>query len=34
MPAADPTLVVRTGENPFIRLTETAGGPVTTNAGL
>ena len=34
MPAADPNLVVMTGENPFIRLSATDGGPVTTNASF
>ena len=32
--AADPNLVILTGENPFIRLSETDGGPVTTNASF
>ena len=32
MSAADPNRVVLTGENPFIRLSETDGGPITTNA--
>src|SRR5580704_12684832 len=30
--AADPNHVILTGENPFIRLRATSGGPVTTNA--
>jgi hypothetical protein len=30
--AADPNRVILTGENPFIRLSASAGGPVTTNA--
>jgi len=32
--AADPNRVVLTGENPFIRLSETDGGPITTNASF
>jgi len=32
--AADPNRVVLTGENPFIRLSETDGGPLTTNASF
>jgi len=32
--SADPNHVVLTGENPFIRLSETDGGPVTTNASF
>ena len=34
MSAADPNRVVLTGENPFIRLSETDGGPITTNASF
>jgi len=34
MPVADPNRVVLTGENPFIRLSETDNGPVTTNASF
>lgn len=34
MPVADPNRVVLTGENPFIRLSETDSGPVTTNASF
>ena len=30
--AADPNRVILTGENPFIRLSATNGGPITTNA--
>ena len=30
--AADPNLLVLTGENPFIRLSQTDGGAFTTNA--
>lgn len=30
--SADPNRLILTGENPFIRLSETDGGPVTTNA--
>jgi hypothetical protein len=30
--AADPNRVILTGENPFIRLSAAAGGPITTNA--
>ena len=32
--SADPNHVVVTGENPFIRLSETEGGPTTTNASF
>jgi len=32
--AADPNRVILTGENPFIRLSATDGGPVTTNASF
>jgi len=32
--SADPNHVVLTGENPFIRLSETEGGPTTTNASF
>ncbi len=32
--AADPNRVVLTGENPFIRLSETDGGPLTTSASF
>jgi len=32
--SADPNRLILTGENPFIRLSETAGGPVTTNASF
>ena len=32
--SADPNHVVLTGENPFIRLSETDGGPITTNASF
>ena len=32
--AADPNRVILTGENPFIRLSATAGGPQTTNASF
>jgi len=32
--AADPNRVVLTGENPFIRLSETDGAPITTNASF
>ena len=32
--AADPHRLIVTGENPFIRLSETEGGPVTTNASF
>src|SRR5580658_664077 len=34
MPVADPNRVVLTGENPFIRLSETDGAPFTTNASF
>ena len=34
MSAADPNRGVLTGENPFIRLSETDGGPITTNASF
>ena len=34
MPVADPNRVVLTGENPFIRLSETDSGPITTNASF
>ena len=34
MPVADPNRVVLTGENPFIRLSDTDSGPVTTNASF
>lgn len=34
MSTADPNRVVLTGENPFIRLSETDGGPHTTNASF
>jgi hypothetical protein len=32
--SADPNRLILTGENPFIRLSETDGGPVTTNASF
>ncbi len=32
--SADPNHLILTGENPFIRLSETDGGPVTTNASF
>ncbi len=32
--SADPNRVILTGENPFIRLSETDGGPLTTNASF
>jgi hypothetical protein len=32
--AADPNRTILTGENPFIRLSETDGGPLTTNASF
>lgn len=32
--AADPNRVILTGENPFIRLSETDAGPITTNASF
>ena len=32
--AADPNHVILTGENPFIRLSATDGGPITTNASF
>ena len=32
--AADPNRVILTGENPFIRLSETDSGPITTNASF
>jgi hypothetical protein len=32
--SADPNRVIVTGENPFIRLSEAAGGPVTSNASF
>jgi hypothetical protein len=32
--AADPNHVILTGENPFIRLSNTDGGPITTNASF
>src|ERR1700679_3327849 len=32
--SADPNLVILTGENPFIRLSETDGGPIATNASF
>ena len=31
---ADPNRVILTGENPFIRLSQTDGGPNTTNASF
>ena len=34
MSTADPNRVILTGENPFIRLSETDGGPYTTNASF
>lgn len=34
MSTADPNRVILTGENPFIRLSETEGGPTTTNASF
>jgi hypothetical protein len=34
MSAADPNLLILTGENPFIRLSETDGAPFTTNASF
>ena len=34
MSTADPNLVILTGENPFIRLSESDDGPVTTNASF
>jgi hypothetical protein len=34
MSVADPNQVILTGENPFIRLSETDGGPTTTNASF
>lgn len=34
MSAVDPNRVILTGENPFIRLSETDGGPLTTNASF
>lgn len=34
MSTADPNRVIMTGENPFIRLSETDGGPYTTNASF
>ena len=30
----DPNRVILTGENPFIRLSDTDGGPITTNASF
>jgi hypothetical protein len=32
--SADPNHLILTGENPFIRLSETEGGPITTNASF
>ena len=32
--AADPNRVILTGENPFIRLAASNGGPITTNASF
>lgn len=32
--SADPNHIILTGENPFIRLSETDGGPITTNASF
>jgi hypothetical protein len=32
--SADPNRLILTGENPFIRLSETDGGPITTNASF
>src|SRR6201997_2260163 len=34
MSVADPNQLILTGENPFIRLSETDGAPVTTNASF
>ena len=34
MSTADPNRVILTGENPFIRLSDTDGGPHTTNASF
>ena len=34
MSAADPNRVILTGENPFIRLSASQGGPITTNASF
>ena len=34
MPTVDPNRTIMTGENPFIRLSETDGGPETTNASF
>jgi hypothetical protein len=34
MSVADPNQVILTGENPFIRLSEADGGPITTNASF
>src|SRR5262245_44687271 len=34
MPTVDPNTVILTGENPFIRLSETDGGPNTTEASF